>query len=246
MNPERENGGSHSNESKNILGYDFFTRPLCDPENFPILVWLRGDEAYCDEFSLSADAVMEILGIKRSRLTQIAGRELRVARRRDGRYIKPMFRPIDVEEYKQNSRAPMSHLKSSEVFQQTFEGVWEQFDAKLTYEIEAVKNLQKKHFEDVLQETRKILDEKFSENSKATGIIIAEKFLAFEQLQKNFQEQWQICFTNQIDKLKPKEIPKQIFRTASIRNFSLKKEQHLPNTKVQRAAKQIFRRDHNA
>ncbi len=48
--------------------------------DLPMIVWLRGDELYVDEFCLDADAAMKALGIKRSRLTQISGKELRVGR----------------------------------------------------------------------------------------------------------------------------------------------------------------------
>ncbi len=44
----------------------------------PMVVWLAGDEAHADDFCIDADTAMQELGIKRSRLTQISGRELRV------------------------------------------------------------------------------------------------------------------------------------------------------------------------
>lgn len=79
----------------------------------PMVVWLRGDEDHCGDFSLDAEAVMESLGIRRTRLTQISGRELRVGRIRRGRYIVPVYRPVDVMEYQQWTRAPATHIKSS-------------------------------------------------------------------------------------------------------------------------------------
>jgi hypothetical protein len=79
----------------------------------PMIVWLRGDEPWFIDFSLDADAVMSKLGIKRSRLTQISGKELRVGRVRVERYIKPVFRACDVESYLQWTRATASHQKSS-------------------------------------------------------------------------------------------------------------------------------------
>ena len=80
-----------------------------------MMVWLRGDEDICSDFSLDADAVMQRLGIRRSRLTQISGRELRVGRMRKGRYVSPVFRPEDVEAYLSWTRASASHLKSSDL-----------------------------------------------------------------------------------------------------------------------------------
>ena len=85
--------------------------PLDD--NFPMVVWLRGDESWYPQFDLDADTVMARLGIKRSRLTQISGKELRVGRVRIDRYIKPVFRSHDVESYLRWTRATASHQKSS-------------------------------------------------------------------------------------------------------------------------------------
>jgi hypothetical protein len=83
------------------------------PEDLPLIVWLTGTEPWFSEFSLEADEVMAMLGIKRSRLTQIAGREIRVGRVRRGRYVSPVFRPVDVEQYLAWVRAPASHVKSA-------------------------------------------------------------------------------------------------------------------------------------
>lgn len=82
-------------------------------DEFPMIVWLRGDEPWYAEFDLDADAVMSRLGIKRSRLTQISGRELRVGRVRVDRYIRPIYRSTDVEAYLNWTRATASHQKSS-------------------------------------------------------------------------------------------------------------------------------------
>ena len=85
------------------------------PGNLPMIVWLRGDESLCAEFIVDADEVMRQLGIRRSRLTQISGRELRVGRMRRGRYVSPVYRQVDVDAYQQWTRATASHLKSSAV-----------------------------------------------------------------------------------------------------------------------------------
>ncbi len=86
-----------------------------DIESLPMLVWLRGDEPYFEQFSLDADQAMAELSIKRSRLTQISGKELRVGRVRMGRYVKPVFRQEDLEEYKSWTRPTASHKKASSV-----------------------------------------------------------------------------------------------------------------------------------
>jgi hypothetical protein len=84
-----------------------------DEANLPMIVWLRGDEPWFSEFDLDATAVMASLGIKRSRLTQISGHELRVGRIRVDRYIRPIYRSSDIEEYLKWTRATASHQKSS-------------------------------------------------------------------------------------------------------------------------------------
>lgn len=84
-------------------------------DDFPMIVWLRGDEPWFPEFDTDAEAAMNTLGIKRSRLTQIAGKELRVGRVRVDRYVKPVFRKRDIEQYLNQTRATASHQKSSEI-----------------------------------------------------------------------------------------------------------------------------------
>ena len=92
---------------------DTETTPMADLDELPLVVWLRGDEDYVEEFSLEADDVMRQLGIRRSRLTQISGKELRVARIRAGRYIKPLYRPEDVDAYLAWTRPTRSHSKAT-------------------------------------------------------------------------------------------------------------------------------------
>jgi hypothetical protein len=140
------------------VGYDLDGRPLLkghgasaatvrgpnDPD-FPLLVWLRGDEPYCGDFTLDADDVMERLGIKRSRLTQISGRELRVGRMRMGRYIRPVYRSEDVEAYKQWTRATASHVKAASVLQGAAKDLSESFSAtveSLTQDVHVARDLQ--------------------------------------------------------------------------------------------------------
>ncbi len=89
--------------------------------DLPLVVWLRGDEPHCAEFVLDADEVMALLNIRRSRLTQISGRELRVGRMRRGRYVSPMYRPEDVEAYGNWTRATASHVKSSTLLSEAAE-----------------------------------------------------------------------------------------------------------------------------
>ena len=87
-------------------------------EELPMVVWLKGDESYVDEFCLDAEAAMKEIGIRRSRLTQISGKELRVGRMRIDRYVRPVYRKKDIDEYKKWTRATASHLRSSSVLEQ--------------------------------------------------------------------------------------------------------------------------------
>lgn len=97
-------------------------------EELPMIVWLRGDEEMVEEFTMDADAAMAFLGIKRSRLTQISGRELRVGRLRVDRYIRPVYRPQDLQAYKAWTRAPISHATSSRVMEEAREKLEHQAD----------------------------------------------------------------------------------------------------------------------
>lgn len=92
-------------------------------DSLPMVVWLKGDEDYFEDFALDAHQVMEELGIKRSRLRQISGEELRVGRVKSGRYIKPIYRSQDVESYKNWTRATASHSKSSTVVEKALESL---------------------------------------------------------------------------------------------------------------------------
>ena len=86
--------------------------------SLPMVLILKESDELFNSFNLDAQTVMEELGIKRSRLTQISGRELRVARKKIGQYIRPMYRQEDVNEYKSWSRATATHQKASSMVQQ--------------------------------------------------------------------------------------------------------------------------------
>lgn len=120
------------------------------PEPLPMTLWLRGDEAYCGSFNLDADAVMELLGIKRTRLTQISGRELRVARTKRGRYIVPVYRPEDVEQYRSWSRATATHLKSTQAVTEATENLKDQTSQLFTKTETLLQNLADSMAEDLL------------------------------------------------------------------------------------------------
>ena len=101
--------------------------PQPDLERFPMVVWLRGDEPEVEEFSIDADRAMHLLAIKRTRLTQISGRELRVARRRVDKYVRPFFRPVDIQAYLAWTRAPATQAHASQALQQIIAKVSDDF-----------------------------------------------------------------------------------------------------------------------
>lgn len=82
-------------------------------DDLPLVLWLRGDEAIVEEFTVDADTAMRTLGIRRSRLNQISGRELRVGRIRIDKYVRPVYRPADLEAYLTATRPSVSHQKSA-------------------------------------------------------------------------------------------------------------------------------------
>ena len=56
---------------------------------------------------------MTELGIKRSRLNQISGHELRVGKRRIDRYMRPYYRRVDIMAYKDRTRSAVTKQQSS-------------------------------------------------------------------------------------------------------------------------------------
>ncbi|MBP6217135.1 MAG: hypothetical protein KA436_00950 [Oligoflexales bacterium] len=96
-------------------------KPELEHQDLPMLVWLRGDEPHYEDFTLHADQVMQKLGIRRSRLNQISGRELRVGKARIEGYLRPIYRPDDVERYLEWVRPSSSHKKSSDILEQARE-----------------------------------------------------------------------------------------------------------------------------
>lgn len=122
---------------------------------FPMVVYLRGDEEHFNDFCLNADQVMELLGIRRSRLNQISGKELRVGRTRIDSYIRPVYRKQDVQEYMQWIRPTATHKKSSDMLNEArnkLEEQSEQVSLQLSSRLESIVgsfsvNLQTQFFE---------------------------------------------------------------------------------------------------
>ena len=103
-------------EQENIVTYTKVEGASTESlEELPMVVILRGDEPYAESFCRDADYVMKKLQIKRSRLTQISGKDLRVGRIRVDRYVRPMYRDEDVEKYQSWTRSPATHKNSSQM-----------------------------------------------------------------------------------------------------------------------------------
>lgn len=102
--------------------------PSQSDSNLPMIVHLLGNEDFVDEFDYDAQMAMDFLGIKRSRLTQISGRELRVGRIRQDRYIRPVFRRKDLENYRNWTRSTATHQSSSQAIDQAVQKLEDQFD----------------------------------------------------------------------------------------------------------------------
>lgn len=83
-----------------------------DTTELPMVVFLDNDSN--TDFDISADEAMVELGIKRSRLSQISGRELRVGKRRVDRYLRPYYRRIDILAYKDRTRPSTTKQQASE------------------------------------------------------------------------------------------------------------------------------------
>jgi hypothetical protein len=97
-------------------------------QTLPMVLNLRGDEAIAEAFSYDSEQAMSFLGIKRSRLNQISGRELRVARVRRDRYVRPVYRESDLKDYLEWTRATATHLSSSKAIEQAVENLDDRFN----------------------------------------------------------------------------------------------------------------------
>jgi hypothetical protein len=163
-------------------------------ENLPMVVWLTGLEPYFNEFCLDAEEVMERLSIRRSRLTQIAGKELRVGRARIDRYIRPVFRPCDVEEYKSWTRPTASHQKSSEILNEAADQLGDQISelkhsiATLTSEQQRIVGIIKHLNDDQSNQERHLFHSLETRWLRSTESASAHQDKRFTLLQKDFAQ----------------------------------------------------------
>lgn len=112
--------------------------PSHQGNELPLVVWLKGDEPFFDEFYLDADDAMAFLDIKRTRLSQISGREIRVGRVKSGRYVKPKYRKIDLESYLNHSRAPTTHQKAA-LLSAKIDSTLGEWDERFNDQVETLK-----------------------------------------------------------------------------------------------------------
>jgi hypothetical protein len=148
---------------------------ICDStetDDFPMVVWLRGDEPWFSEFDMDADATMNALSIKRSRLTQIAGKELRVGRVRVDRYIRPVFRSIDVEHYLNQTRATATHQKSSDAINSATTLLCQQIE-RFEHRLEVIN-------ENLLSQVTSVLQNIVTESLKTTHTSVMERHDSLE------------------------------------------------------------------
>lgn len=149
--------------------------------SLPMIVWLCGDE---EEFSLTAEDVMATLDIKRSRLTQISGRELRVGRRRVDRYLKPFYRPVDVHSYQEQTRAALTRQRSAAAVS----SVAADIEARHKTMLQATTTQMTAAITAVSQTLQRTLNTLLLETQAKTNLAITEQnFLQTQKILPNFE-----------------------------------------------------------
>ncbi|MCB9229341.1 MAG: hypothetical protein H6618_06995 [Deltaproteobacteria bacterium] len=167
-----------------------------DREELPMSISLMGHEPYYSEFSMDAEMVMQQLGIKRSRLRQISGNELRVGRKRVEHHIRPFYRPDDVESYLSWTRRTASHQKSSEALRSAAKELSEMKEDL----IRGAARENADHFQDL----RDLLGYGFRgarESDEAQSFLLQKlsaeherRFLRAEEHLKQLQHQQNLCY----------------------------------------------------
>lgn len=131
--------------------------------DLPMIVHLQGDEDFVTEFSIDAEEAMYKLGIKRSRLTQISGKELRVGRIRVDRYVRPMYRAKDIEDYQNWTRATATHQSASQILQSSvtemLANLKDVSSSQTHIQTERLKTLQHALLQSFHMSTKRVLDE---------------------------------------------------------------------------------------
>ncbi len=166
-NETLENAGSLPAELLNSEVGATAGNDTMSPDDMPMIVWLRGDEDYVEDFSIDADTAMKTLGIKRSRLTQISGKELRVGRIRIGRYVRPVYRPVDIQAYVEWTRPTATHAKSSNIIEEAAGELLKQaqkvsgsYEAILEVHTADITDHINESFKDLYQTVNELLEQK--------------------------------------------------------------------------------------
>lgn len=139
--------------------------PLDD--ELPMVVHLRGDEEYVSEFSVDADEAMAQLGIKRSRLTQISGKDLRVGRIRKDRYIRPVYRVSDLEQYLSWTRATATHKNSSETVKRSVDELEQRIEDQICSRLESSERTVVSVTKSLHEQQRSLIDNRLRRLSEA-------------------------------------------------------------------------------
>jgi len=142
-----------------ILEVHDTTHDFISPE-FPMVLFLRGDEDYFNDFCMNAEQVMQVLGIRRSRLNQISGKELRVGRARIDNYVRPVYRKQDVEEYLKWIRPTATHKKSSDMLNEA--------RTKLEEQSERISDILSSRFESLIGTFTQNFENQFSDQKHFT------------------------------------------------------------------------------
>lgn len=160
---------------------------------FPMVVFLRGDEPYFSDFCWNADQVMELLGIRRSRLNQISGKELRVGRTRIDSYVRPVYRKQDVEEYLKWIRPTASHKKSSDLLNEARSKLEEQSDRlseHMTSKFESLMESFTWTFQKQFLEQRQFSKSMLTLMQKTLKLNLRSLLQRFEFQQKQYLSDW--------------------------------------------------------
>lgn len=151
--------------------------------SLPMIVNLRGDEDFAPDFYIDAEGAMELLGIKRSRLTQISGRELRVGRIRRDRYLRPVYRELDLRDYQEWTRATATHQTSSKAIEQAIDSLDDRFNDLFVVINERLQHFQSQELGWFTQEFRRL--------RQALGTAQLEREAAREAIENSLGAQQQ-------------------------------------------------------
>lgn len=153
------------------------------------ILYLHSRDPRVREFSCSAADAMQMIGIKRSRLTQISGKSLACARIKIGRYIRPMYRPQDIEDYVRRSRISQSQHKSRHIIETS--------TTKLIQEAEKISSC----LEHATSEWHQSMQNRFLEILATLKEEFSNSHEIYHDIYKNIQQRWLQSVTKLEEKL---------------------------------------------